>query len=178
LCTPSTVGNFTIEATIVDGAGQTSTTYHSVSVNPIIGISTFTTSLANLDTGEECTLTLSTTGGTPLLSYSYSGLPPSCSSINTPVLHCTPSTSGPYLIRATVTDRAGKTATSSLNVTVQPARVTGLTSNQEYLLVGGMISAFISAITVGAVLLKGGKRRSKSATLKAEFSSLKNGRKK
>jgi hypothetical protein len=36
---------------------------------------------------------------------------------------------------------------------------------------------FISAIIVGAVLLKGGKRPSKSAILKAEFGSLKNGRK-
>jgi hypothetical protein len=38
-------------------------------------------------------------------------------------------------------------------------------------------AAFISAIIVGAVLLKGGKRPSKSAILMAEFGSLKNGRK-
>jgi hypothetical protein len=172
------LGNYTIEAIIADEAGQTSTTYLSVSVNSIIGIFAFTASSASIDTGQEFTLTLSTTGGTAPLFYSYSGLPPSCSSIASPVIHCTPSTSGSYLIRATVTDGAGKTATSSLNVTVQPARVAGLTSNQEYLLVGGVISAFVSAIVVSAVLLKGGKRRSKSATLKAEFSSLKNGRKK
>ncbi len=177
-CTPLNVGNYTIEAIIADEAGQTSTTYISVSVDPIIGIFTFTTSSASLDTGQEFTLTLSTTGGTAPLSYSYSGLPPGCSSINSPVLHCTPSMSGPYLIRATVTDKAGKTATSSLSVTVQPARVTGLTSNQEYLLVGGVISALISVIIVGTVLLKGGKRPSKSATLKAEFSYLENDREK
>jgi len=53
---------------------------------------TFTTSPASLDMGQEFTLTLSTTGGAAPLSYSYSGLPPSCSSINSPVLHCTPST--------------------------------------------------------------------------------------
>jgi len=165
-CAPSTFGNFTIEAIITDAAGQTSTTYLSVSVNPIIGISGFTTTSTSLDTGQKFTLTLSTTGGTGPLSYSYSGLPPSCSSLNSPVLHCTPSESGPYLIRATVTDQAGKTATSSLNVTVHPVQVNGLTSNQEYLLVGGVISAFISAVIVGAVLLKGWKRSSKSATLK------------
>jgi hypothetical protein len=163
-CTPSTVGNYTIEAIVTDEAGQTSTTYINMSVNPIIRISTLNTSLTSLDTGQEFTLTLSTTGGTAPLSYSYSGLPPSCSSINSPVLHCTPSTSGLYLIQATVTDKAGKTATSSLNVTVQPAKVTGLTANHEYLLFGGLISAFISAIIVSAVLLRGGKRPSKPAT--------------
>jgi PKD domain-containing protein len=163
-CNPSTAGNYTIEAIITDEAGQTSTSYVTVRVSPIVGISTFTTSSRTLDTGQEFTLTLSTTGGTAPLSYSYSGLPPSCSSINSPVLQCTPSTSGLYPIQATVTDRAGKTATSALNVTVQQARVNGLTSNQEYLLVGGVISAFISAIIVSAVLLKGGKRPSKSAT--------------
>jgi PKD repeat protein len=163
-CTPSTVGNYTIEAIVADEAGQTSTTYINMSVNPIIRISTLNTSLTSLDTGQEFTLTLSTTGGTAPLSYSYSGLPPSCSSINSPVLHCTPSTSGLYLIQATVTDKAGKTATSSLNVTVQPAKVTGLTANHEYLLFGGLISAFIFAIIVSAVLLRGGKRPSKPAT--------------
>ena len=172
-CTPSTVGDYTIKAIITDETGQTATTYLSVSVNPIIGISTFTTSSTSLDTGQEFTLTLSTTGGTAPLSYSYSGLPPICSSINSPVLHCTPSTSGPYLIQATVTDKAGKTATSSLSVTVQHARVNGLTSNQRSLLVGGVISAFISAIIVGAVLLRGRKRPSRSASLKTA-SSLKN----
>ena len=167
-CTSSTLGNFTIEAIIVDQAGQTSTAYNSVSVNPVIRISTFTTSATSLDKGQEFTITLSTTGGTPPFSYSYSGLPPSCSSINSPVLHCTPSTSGSYLIQATVTDRAGKTATFSLSVTVQPARVTGLTSIQEYLLWGGVVSAFISVMVVGAVLLKGRKRPSKSPSLKTE----------
>jgi len=176
-CTPSTAGNYTIEAVVADDAGEQSTTYIIVSVNRNIGISGFTASLTSLDTGQQFSLT-PTTGGTAPLSYSYSGLPPSCSSINFPVLHCTPSTSGPYLIQVIVSDQAGKTATSSLNVTVQPARVTGLTSNQEYLLVGGVISAFVSAIIVGAVLLKGGRRRSKSATLKTEFSSFKNDRKK
>ncbi len=175
-CTPSTVGNYTIEAVVADEAGEQSTTYIIVTVNPIIGISGFTASLTSVDTGQEFTLTLSTTGGTAPLSYHYSGLPPSCSSINSPILHCNPSTSGPYLIQVIVSDRAGKTATSSLNVAVQPAQVTGLTSNQEYLLVGGMISAFISAIMVGAVTLKGGRWRSKSATLKTEFSSLKDAR--
>src|SRR6267143_3456608 len=75
-CTPSTVGNYTIEATVADEAGQTSTTYINMSVNSIIRISTLNTSLTSLDTGQEFTLTLSTTGGTAPLSYSYSGLPP------------------------------------------------------------------------------------------------------
>jgi hypothetical protein len=170
-CTPSTLGNYTIEAIVTDEAGRTSTAYNRVSVNPVIGISTFTTSPASLDMGQEFTLTLSTTGGAAPLSYSYSGLPPSCSSINSPVLHCTPSTGGAYLIQVTVYDQAGKTATSSLNLTVQRARVTGLTSNQEFLLFGGVISAFISAIVVGTVLLKRGKRRSKSPALKTESAS-------
>jgi PKD repeat protein len=156
-CTPSTIGNYTVEAFVTDATGKISTPYASVKVSPIIGISSFTTSLVRVDTGQEFTLTLATIGGTPPLSYSYSGLPPSCSSINSPVLHCTPSTSGPYLIQATVTDHAGKTATSPLNVSVQQTRVTGLTSNQKYLLVGGVITAFVSAIIVAAELLKGRK---------------------
>jgi PKD domain len=166
-CTPSTIGNYTVEASVTDATGQISIAYISVKVSPIIGISSFATSVASLDTGQEFTLTLSTTGGTSPLSYSYSDLPPNCSSINSPVLHCTPSTGGPYLIQVTVTDHAGKTASSSLTVMVHQAQITGLSSSQEYLLFGGVITAFISAIIVAGVLLRGRKEPSESKNLKA-----------
>jgi PKD repeat protein len=169
ICTPSAVGNYTVDAIVTDATGQISTTYISVKVSPIIGISSFTTSVASLDTGQEFTLTLSTTGGTGPLSYSYSGLPPNCSSINSPILHCTPSTGGPFLIQVIVTDHAGKTATSSLNVMVHQAQTTGLSSSQEYLLFGGVITAFITAIIAAGVLLRGRKDPSESKNLKAQF---------
>jgi PKD repeat protein len=160
-CTPSTIGNYTIEAVVSDATGEKSTAHLDLRINPLIRISAFTTSLARVETGQEFTLSLSTTGGTTPLSYSYSGLPPNCSSVNSPVLHCTPSAGGPYLIEVIVTDHAGKTTSSTLNVTVQPSRVTSLTSNQGYLVIGGLITAIVFAIMITILVVRRGKGRSR-----------------
>ena len=153
-CTPSALGNYTIEGFVTDATGQTSIGYLTVTVNSVIRISTFTTSLKSVNSGEEVTLTVSTTGGAGLLTYSYSDLPMGCSSADSPILHCTPSTSGTYLVKATVTDHAGKNATSSLNITVLPARVIGPSLNQGELLVGGIITSLIAISLVITILSK------------------------
>jgi len=153
-CTPSALGNYTVEGFVTDATGQTSIGYLTVTVNSVIRISTFTTSLKSVDAGEEVTLTVSTTGGAGPLTYSYSDLPTGCLSADSPTLHCTPSTSGTYLVKATVTDHAGNNATSSLNITVLPARVIGPSLNQEELLVGGIITSLIAISLVITVLSK------------------------
>src|SRR5438552_569823 len=153
-CTPSALGNYTVEGFVSDATGQTSIGYLSVTVNSVIRISTFTTSPESVDLGEEVTLSVSTTGGAGPLTYSYSDLPTGCLSADSPTLHCTPSTSGTYLVKATVTDHAGKNATSSLNITVLPARVIGPSLNQEELLVGGIITSLIAISLVIMVLSK------------------------
>ena len=153
-CTPSALGNYTVEGFVSDATGQTSIGYLSVTVNSVIRISTFTTSPESVDLGEEVTLAVSTTGGAGPLTYSYSDLPTGCLSADSPTLHCTPSTSGTYLVKATVTDHAGKNATSSLNITVLPARVIGPSLNQEELLVGGIITSLIAISLVTMVLSK------------------------
>jgi len=155
-CTPSALGNYTVEGFVSDATGQTSIGYLSVTVNSVIRISTFTTSPESVDSGQEVTLAVSTTGGAGPLTYSYSDLPMGCSSTDSPILHCTPSTSGTYLVKATVTDHAGKNATSSLNITVLPAKVIGPSSNQAELLVGVIIT---SLIAIGVMITGLSKRR-------------------
>src|SRR5207302_1963561 len=143
-CTPSALGNYTVEGFVSDATGQTYIGYLSVTVNSVIRISTFTISPESVDSGQEVTLAVSTTGGAGPLTYSYSDLPTGCLSADSITLHCSPSTSGTYLVKATVTDHAGKNATSSLNITVLPARVIGPSLNQEELLVGGIITSLIA----------------------------------
>jgi len=62
---------------------------------------------ASLDLGQETSITVTAQGGYAPLSYSYTGLPPGCTSRNTPLLTCTSTTAGAYVVNGTVTDQNG-----------------------------------------------------------------------
>ncbi len=79
----------------------------AVSPNPVI-------------VGNVTTFSISASGGATPYSYSYSGLPPGCSSSSTNSLSCTPNTVGNYQITVTVTDAQGRKVTSTTSLVVRP----------------------------------------------------------
>ncbi len=159
-CVPSSQGTYSVTLTLTDSAGFAMTSSPiSITVNPDPTIASFTVSLASIDLGQSPVLAVSAQGGTGQLSYAYSGLPPGCVSANTASLTCTPSSSGTYTIEVTVTDQAGRSTTSSVNLNVGPARVIGLPSSEGYAVIGGVIIAAIALIVLALVLTRQGNRR-------------------
>jgi Galactose oxidase, central domain/MBG domain len=73
------------------------------------------------DVGRPVNATIDVVGGVVPLSFAYAGLPGGCGSANRSTLSCTPTTVGTYLVRATVTDAAGHTASASAELTVHAA---------------------------------------------------------
>jgi hypothetical protein len=67
------------------------------------------------------TLSVQASGGTGTLRYSYSGLPPGCTSNDTSVLSCTPLLAGSWTVQATVIDATNGTASRSATVVVNAA---------------------------------------------------------
>jgi hypothetical protein len=132
----------------------------SVTVNPDPSIVSVTS--PSIDLGQQLALDVSATGGTGQLSYSYSGLPPGCTSTNTAKLSCTPSATGSYSVRVTITDQEGKNATSFANITVAPQKVLGLPPVLGYSALGGIVVAIVAAIA-GIVLARGRKRKTPTA---------------
>jgi len=55
------------------------------------------------------------TGGSLPYSFAYTGLPAGCTSANTSVLDCTPTTAGTYAVRVNVTDEAGNWTVATLS---------------------------------------------------------------
>ncbi len=158
-CAPSSAGTYAITLTLTDSTGFTTTSSPiSITVNADPTIASFTVSLASIDLGQSTVLAVSAQGGTGQLSYAYSGLPPGCVSTNTASLTCTPSSSGTYTIEVTVTDQAGRSTTSSVNLDVGPARVIGLPSTEGYAVTGGVIIAAIALIVLAVVLTRRGNR--------------------
>ncbi len=119
-CTPSATGNFSVIVTVTDlnGLSVASGPVFLV-VNPV-PVATVVAAPSETDVGLKVAFAISASQGTGLFSYSYQGLPPGCSSSNTPSLSCTPSSSGSYIIAVSATDGAGVIATSSVAVTVNP----------------------------------------------------------
>src|SRR5437867_15688 len=119
-CTPSATGNFSVIVTVADLNGfSVAAEPVSLVVNPD-PVATIVAAPSETDVGLKIAFAITASQGTGLFSYSYQGLPPGCSSSNTPSLSCTPSSSGPYIIEVSATDEAGSIATSSVAVTVNP----------------------------------------------------------
>ena len=75
---------------------------------------------SSVPVNESLTLIAEANGGTPPLSYAYSGLPPGCASLNQFYVSCQPDLAGTYTATVTVTDAAANTSSASAVVTVTP----------------------------------------------------------
>ena len=77
-----------------------------------------TLSSSLLDEGFVVYLSVTVIGGAPPFRYSYSGLPPGCSTQSEPDLACAPTSPGNFSISVVVQDSYNATASSTANLTV------------------------------------------------------------
>lgn len=96
----------------------------SITLTPtVVGptISAVTASPSTVVLGQTTTLSVSASGGTGTLTYAYTGLPPGCSSADTPSLSCAPNGVGSFSVRVYVNDSAGQSANATTPLTVTPS---------------------------------------------------------
>ena len=118
-------GTFTPMVTVTDSTGATATAGTGCSFKviaaPVPVLSSFTLSPSIVTVGGSLYANVSASGGTPPLSFAYSGLPAGCTSTNTSHLVCRPSASGNFSVTATVTDHRAQVASKVAHVEVNPA---------------------------------------------------------
>ena len=119
-CRPTASGNYTVSATVTDSLSGVASASTNLTVYKVPQVLRLTASATQLDLGQNVTIVATSAGGTPPLSYAYSGLPPGCSSVDAGVLSCTPTGTGVFSIVLLVTDAVGVQASSSLVITVNP----------------------------------------------------------
>jgi len=83
-------------------------------------ISAFTANPASIVVDSWTNFTVTASGGTGVLTYSYTGLPPGCTSANLSILACRPTSASiyHYNVTVTVTDQASHSATKSTSLMV------------------------------------------------------------
>jgi hypothetical protein len=148
-CSPDSSHDITVTNSV--GTSQTSSKdlFH---VDPSsLSITAFTASPDSLYAGDRVTFTVSASSGYGALRYTYTNLPPGCLSANSTSISCYPTSSGNYRVTVTATDRAGESASSTVNITVGPQRVLSLPQAMGLAVVFGIIVA-IGAVGILSVV--------------------------
>lgn len=126
-CTPSAIGNFSLEVRVNDSGGNISTALAwvnvtangSVSPPPPLAIASFTATPDSFDLGGTTALNVSATGGRTPYAYAFSGLPSGCLSEDRAAFDCDPAVSGNFTVTVNVTDASGRSVHASVTFSVE-----------------------------------------------------------
>jgi uncharacterized repeat protein (TIGR03803 family) len=118
--TPTLVGSFSFALMATDSAGDLLTNNYTVTINPVLTITT--TTLPNWTVSHAFLQTISATGGTGTLAFSQTGTVPTGLTLNSVgVLSGTPTVAGTYHFGVTFTDALGSSASAGYTVIINPA---------------------------------------------------------
>lgn len=84
-----------------------------------LSITSFSASVNPMTVGQSTVLSVAVSGGTAPYTYSYTGLPTGCNSVNATSFSCTPTVTGNFTIIVTVTDATHAQSTKSLVLEVK-----------------------------------------------------------
>ncbi len=156
--TYTTAGTFVARVYVNDTSSGTATGTVTTTVSPASGGSPTVSLSANpssVTVGSTSTLTGSVSGGTSPYTYSWTGLPPGCSSTNGATLTCAPTGTGTFTVSLTVTDSKGNTGQGSATLTVTKASGTpnnNQSSNGNNGILGNpLLLVAIAVVVVAAV---------------------------
>ena len=124
LCIPSSTGLFEVQVNVSDQLGRYMTANANFSVTPAVvpaplSLTEFLAAPSMITEGASLTVAIVTSGGSGGNAYTYTGLPPGCSSVDAASLVCVPTEAGAFDVQATVKDSAGASVVGSGTITVQ-----------------------------------------------------------
>jgi hypothetical protein len=118
-CKPTSEGTYNVTVTVIDMEN------HNVSLSTrlivaasVPTISSFFASPVAVTVGSSTTFNVVAAGGTGRLTYTYTGLPPYCTTFSTNTLSCAPTRAGTFTVRVFVNDSIGNSVTATANVVV------------------------------------------------------------
>lgn len=118
-CTAASAGTLHISVTATNFTSDQSNTSRTltITVNPLPALTSFQVSELNSTLGTQIWFNATATGGTPPLTFSYTGLPLGCRG-NTTSFSCTPTRAGAYTVTVTAVDAYGFTSSTTLSAKV------------------------------------------------------------
>ncbi len=121
-CVPASPGAFRVSVRVADAYGGSANASLTLNVLPDPtsppAILSFTAQPAIPVPGETTNLTVELSGGSAPFTYVYGGLPPGCGTADVDPLPCTPTATGNFTVRVTVSDAQFRSATATLSLPV------------------------------------------------------------
>ena len=147
-CAPTQSGNFTVTVYLNDSAGHSSSASTTLKVEKNLTIASFTATPSVLTENTSTTFNVVASGGIPLLTYSFSGMPAGCGSgIEPASFSCKPTNYGNFSVMVNVTDSAGHYITKTVSLKVNtPLSVSGVTASPSAITVGQTTYINVTAI--------------------------------
>ena len=153
-CTPTQPGvylvsaNTTLEPHTDIGGGASTTSWNKANLT-VFGplVPAITLSKASTDAGEPLWMNVTVSGGNSSRNdtYSFSGLPPGCTSKNTTSLQCTPISNGSFRIRVNVSQLGEAQANATANLTVYPPLSLAIAFWPPYGVTGQVLTIYANA---------------------------------
>jgi len=104
-CVPTSKGTYPISVSIVDSNGEhASSVAADLVVSPPLNVTAISLVRLAIEVGQTAQASTAVTGGASPYSYTWTGLPANCDSVNGSTLTCSPSHSGTFDIGAEVSD--------------------------------------------------------------------------
>jgi hypothetical protein len=130
--TPTTPGAFNFTVLVADAGGATASRGFGLTVQPA-PLTVGSTGSNNGIAGVPLTITFTATGGVPPYRFTATGTIPPGTTFNNGVLSGTPTTSGAYTFRVTVTDSTNTSSSADVTVVIAPPALglTGTVANGQ-----------------------------------------------
>lgn len=154
-CTPTTTGSYEVTVTVTDHSSPVETAQGATRLMvdaPLnaLEVTSFLASPNPVTAGTSTTFAVGVAGGTPGYTFSYAGLPSSCTSLSQNDLPCTPTLAGTYSVTVTVMDSSDpvQSATATTTLTVRPAllSITSFSATPNPVLAGSPTSFSVVAV--------------------------------
>ncbi len=117
-CRPTVAGLYNFSATAKANVGSSDTSYATLNLSGSLSVNAVDFAPAIAGVGVPETVSANVTGGTPVLEFVWSRLPPGCSASNASSISGTPTKAGSYNVTVAVTDGVGEIANRSAVLTV------------------------------------------------------------
>jgi hypothetical protein len=119
-CTPTAAGSDLVKVTVTDGVRVAVNATTAITVNAQPNVTNLVPLPSTLDVDETLKVTATVAGGTAPLTYAWSELPAGCTSVDAPVLTCSPTAAYDGLVTVNATDSFGWSTHDSVLVIVAP----------------------------------------------------------